>query len=247
MQPLTARSVILSVLLGSRPPLLPVRSLVRTAELFGISEGTARVALSRLAADGDVMAENGGYRLSGRLVSRQQRQDESRRPATRPWRGGWELAVARAAPGGAVGAGERAALGTELASLRLAELAPGVWTRPDNLRRAWPDDVAGRAWRFAARLGDEPGWSPARLAARLWPLDSWAARAGQLIDALAAAPDAAQRFMLAAAMVRHLQGDPVLPPALLPAGWPGRALRRAYASYERELAGLLRRERARHG
>jgi phenylacetic acid degradation operon negative regulatory protein len=53
--------------------------------------------------------------------------------------------------------------------------------------------------------------------------------------------------MVAAAMVRHLQDDPVLPLALLPAGWPGARLRKAYAGYERELAGLLQQERARHG
>jgi DNA-binding transcriptional regulator PaaX len=47
---LPARSVLLSILLGSHPPRLPVRSLVHTAGLFGIAEGTARVALSRLSA-----------------------------------------------------------------------------------------------------------------------------------------------------------------------------------------------------
>jgi phenylacetic acid degradation operon negative regulatory protein len=39
----------------------------------------------------------------------------------------------------------------------------------------------------------------------------------------------------------------VLPPELLPAGWPGAALREAYAGYEGELGELLRRERDRHG
>ena len=40
---LTARSVLASVLLGTDPPWLPTRLLVRTAELFGIADGTARV------------------------------------------------------------------------------------------------------------------------------------------------------------------------------------------------------------
>ena len=52
--------------------------------------------------------------------------------------------------------------------------------------------------------------------------------------------------MVAAAIVRHLQADPLLPALLLP-GWPGPRLRGAYSSYERELGDLLRRERRRHG
>ncbi|MCT7356910.1 PaaX domain-containing protein, C- domain protein, partial [Streptomyces sp. 15-116A] len=45
------------------------------------------------------------------------------------------------------------------------------------------------------------------------------------------------RLTAFAAVVRHLLADPVLPPALLPADWPGEALRAAYADYQRELAG----------
>src|SRR5947209_20352062 len=95
LRPLTARSVVLSVLLGTHPPFLPVRALVRTAELFGISEGTTRVALSRLVADGDVIAEDSSYRLSPRLAERQRRQDEGLHPATKEWDGSWERAIAQ--------------------------------------------------------------------------------------------------------------------------------------------------------
>ncbi|OSP39689.1 PaaX domain-containing protein, C- domain protein, partial [Streptomyces sp. 13-12-16] len=41
-------------------------------------------------------------------------------------------------------------------------------------------------------------------------------------------------------VVRHLLADPVLPPALLPADWPGDALRSAYGGYRRELTGEAR-------
>ena len=34
--------------------------------------------------------------------------------------------------------------------------------------------------------------------------------------------------MLSAAVLRHLQSDPLLPPDLLPDGWPGPDLRRAH-------------------
>jgi phenylacetic acid degradation operon negative regulatory protein len=111
---------------------MPVHALVRITELFGISEGTARVALSRLAAEGDVIAEDGRYRLSERLLTRQRRQDEGVHPETRSWRGHWEIAVAKPVVWSAA---DRAALGSDLAVLRLAEYRPGVWMRPDNLNR----------------------------------------------------------------------------------------------------------------
>src|SRR5688572_15832184 len=89
--PLTARSVLASVLLGSDPPWLPTRRLVRTAQLFGISAGTARTALSRMAAAGEAVVDEGGYRLVGRLAARRDRQVASRRAITRPWDGTWEV------------------------------------------------------------------------------------------------------------------------------------------------------------
>jgi phenylacetic acid degradation operon negative regulatory protein len=238
LRPLTARSVILSVLLGSHPPRLPVRSLVRTAALFGINEGTTRVALSRLVADGEVLAEGRRYRLSDRLIDRQRRQDESRAPATRPWRGRWEFALIDPAFTGQAG---RAALGATLAGLRLGELRVGVWIRPANLRRPWPPELGDRAWCFQAR-GVGLDRDDHELAARVWDLRGWAARADALLQAWAGADHPAGRFVLAAAMVRHLQVDPLLPPALLPARWPGQRLRDAYGRYVQELSDFLGRE-----
>ncbi|HTM83612.1 MAG TPA: PaaX family transcriptional regulator C-terminal domain-containing protein, partial [Mycobacterium sp.] len=40
----------------------------------------------------------------------------------------------------------------------------------------------------------------------------------------------------AAAMVRHLGCDPVLPPELLPPDWPGERIRCRYAEFADELA-----------
>ncbi|WP_320776574.1 PaaX family transcriptional regulator C-terminal domain-containing protein, partial [Streptomyces sp. CRN 30] len=52
----------------------------------------------------------------------------------------------------------------------------------------------------------------------------------------AAARRPADRLTAFAAAVRHLLADPVLPPDLLPADWPGTALRAAYTAYQREQA-----------
>jgi phenylacetic acid degradation operon negative regulatory protein len=59
---------------------------------------------------------------------------------------------------------------------------------------------------------------------------------------MARASDIPGRFVVAAAMVRHLLTDPVLPPELLPAEWPGAALRSAYHDFAAEL--LRRRDGA---
>ena len=55
-----------------------------------------------------------------------------------------------------------------------------------------------------------------------------------------------QSFAVAAAIVRHLQHDPMLPSSLLPAGWPGGQLRAMFSEYENEYRGLLRSVRSRH-
>src|SRR5690349_13638806 len=126
---LTARSVLASLLLGTDPPWLPTALLVRTTALFGISEGTTRTALSRMATNGEVVGERGGYRLVGRLVARQVRQTASRRAEVGEWDGTWELLVVT--DDGARAAGDRAALREALRALRMVELREGAWGRPD--------------------------------------------------------------------------------------------------------------------
>ena len=223
---LPARSVLLSVLLGSHPPRLPVRTLVRTAELFGISDGSARVALSRLTADGEVVGIGGTYELSERHLERQRAQDQAVRPPTRPWKGGWELVFV-----GADGADVR----RRLTGARLAELRPGVWVRPANLTLPeMPPSVSH--WRGQPAPGQV---DPAGLAIRLWDLDGWAGTANALLDELSAAADPAVRLRVAAAMVRHIRTDPMLPTDLLPGDWPGPRLRQTYDDYRGELGRLI--------
>ncbi|HEX2040036.1 MAG TPA: PaaX family transcriptional regulator C-terminal domain-containing protein [Acidimicrobiales bacterium] len=227
-RPLTARSVLLSTLLGAHPPSLPVRVLVRSGELFGIAEGTVRVALSRMLAAGEVEQEDGRYRLAGRLLERQARQDESRRPAVRRWRGSWVTAVVTAEGRTASG---RVALRSLMRDLRMGELREGVWLRPDNLRLVRPAD--GQCTWLASR----PEGDPAELAARLWDLGAWAARAEVLRERMRRLrierpDDLAPGFVLSAAVLRHFQADPLLPDELLPVDWPGAALRQEFEAFD---------------
>jgi phenylacetic acid degradation operon negative regulatory protein len=252
-RPLSARSVIASTLLGAEPPRLPARLLVRAGELFGIAEGTTRVALSRMVAAGELEADDGHYRLVGsELLERQARQSASRHPdggplasndepGERTWSGRWHLAIVLPERRDAA---TRAALRDATGRLRLAELREGVWLRPDNLD---PDRLpAARAVVDAqcrSYLGDPltGHGSDRALVASLWDLRSWAATAEELragLGGLVADLDAgdadvlAPAFVLSAAVLRHLLADPLLPGPLLPPGWPGAALRADYDRYD---------------
>lgn len=231
LRPLSARSVVLSVLLGTHPPALAVRELVQVAELFGISDATLRVALTRMVAAGDLLRAGTVYRLSDRLVERQRRQDDAVEPDVVGWDGTWEM-VAVTASGRS--AADRAALRARLTGLRLAELREGLWLRPANLRRAWPADLDGLVERFTGA----PDGDPAALAQRLWRLDEWAQAAADLLRRFHATTAPADRIACAAAIVRTLLTDPVLPADLLPDGWPAAALRVAYRDYQDELRSV---------
>ena len=232
IRPLTARSVVLSTLLGVHPPRLPARYLVRVGDLFGIAEGTTRVALSRMVAAGDLVQSGGAYALTERLLERQARQDESRLPPSLPWDGAWEIAVITAERRPAA---DRAALRSAMSALRLAELREGTWLRPANLTRPRPGIVA----RQCTFISGRPEGDPAALAAALWDLDGWTAEAHALRAALTGAATIAERFTLAAAVLRHLLNDPLLPAALLPPDWPGPDLRALYERFESDFAELL--------
>ncbi|MBX6766746.1 MAG: PaaX domain-containing protein, C- domain protein [Actinomadura rubrobrunea] len=232
LRPLTARSVVLSTLLGLHPPRLRARCLVRVGALFGIAEGTVRVALSRMVASGDLVHVDGAYQLSDRLLRRQARQDEARNPRTLPWGGDWEIAVITAERRPAA---DRAALRQAMSALRLAELREGTWLRPANLCRDRPEVVR----RQCTFLLGRPEENPAQLAAALWDLTGWAAQADALLAALDRAASPADRFTVATAVLRHLLRDPLLPERLLPPGWPGGELRARYAECEADLERLL--------
>lgn len=227
MPDLTARSVVLSVLLGAHPAHARASELVRLTSDFGIKESTLRVALTRMVNAGDLIRSADGYRLSDRLLARQRRQDDAIDPKVRPWRAQWVTLIVTS-----VGddARTRAALRNAMHDKRFGELREGVWMRPDNIDTQLGPDVTDRARVITARDDD-----PADLAGRLWDLPGWARTGHRLLDEMAAAPDVPGRFVVAAAMVRHLLTDPVLPDELLPPDWPGTRLRAAYHDFAAEL------------
>ncbi|GAA1481101.1 PaaX family transcriptional regulator C-terminal domain-containing protein [Gordonia sinesedis] len=227
--PVSARSAILSLLLGAHPPELTTAEIVAAMGLVGKPESTVRVALSRMANGDDLVRTETGYRLSDRLVARQRAVEP---PAQRRWRGTWEMAIVTTTGRSAA---DRTALRAEMMRLRMAELREGVWIRPANLARDWPEHLRAVTTRFEATPADDS----TELARRLWDLDEWAERAHWYLDALAAAADdQPTRFVTMVAAVRHLQTDPLLPAELLPADWPGDSLTTVYADYRRWLRDM---------
>lgn len=239
-RPLTARSVIASTLLGVDPPRLPARALVRSGELFGLSEGATRTALSRMTAAGEVEPDDGDYRLSGPLLERHERQRRARRRDPLPesgWDGSWVLAIVTTERRPAA---DRASFREAARRLRLAEVREGVWARPDDGtvddRSAAYGVVAGQAtWVRGAR---PDGVAPFVAA---FDLAGWATVAeGLIAEMRGAQPDLDERraaavsttFVTSAAVLRHLLADPALPAELLPADWPGSALREAFDRFD---------------
>ncbi|OLP01771.1 PaaX domain-containing protein, C- domain protein [Mycolicibacterium porcinum] len=230
---MTARSVVLSVLLGAHPAWASAAELVRLTADFDIKEPTLRVALTRMVSAGDLIRSEDGYRLSDRLLSRQRRQDDAIDPQLREYDGQWLTLVITSV---GIDARTRASLRNTLQQYRFGELREGVWMRPDNLDQVLPQEITDRVRLLHSRDRD-----PAGLARTLWDLPGWRETGEQLLAEMTAATDIPGRFVAAAGIVRHLLADPVLPDELLPDTWPGPELRKAYNDFAAEL--VERRDR----
>jgi phenylacetic acid degradation operon negative regulatory protein len=130
----TPRSLIVDLLSTLRHGSMPVAALVQAGALFGIAEGSMRVALHRLQADGRVESdERGQYRLGAAAAPVQSvvagwRELDRR---TRPWNGRWIAVHADTARR------RRARIDPAARALRLfgfEPLMPGLLIRPANLR-----------------------------------------------------------------------------------------------------------------
>ncbi|NYI47245.1 phenylacetic acid degradation operon negative regulatory protein [Nocardioides aromaticivorans] len=233
LKPVTTRSALLTLLLGAELPSLTTRELVAAASVVGFAEPAVRVALSRMAAAGDVVRDDEGrHRLSDRLLERQRRQDRATRPAVHDWDGSWEIVAVTTAGRTAA---DRADLRTTLGELRLAELREGVWTRPANLAIDWPAAVEEVSDRFTGAAATDAR----ELAGRLWDLGDWARTARELLAATDTT-DPVLRFTACATSGRHLLTDPVLPAELLPRDWPGEELRASHVAYKQWVNDMRR-------
>lgn len=228
---LTAKSLILELLVAARGSQLPVRVVAEAAALFRISENSVRVALVRLAAEELIeAAARGEYRLAPRAehLAREVASFREAEGRVCRWNGGY-VAVHT----GALGRADRGALSRRaraLALLGFAELERGLAIRPDNLKGGAealrvrllglglePDATVFTAGTFTAEVEARARslWDGAALTASYRKtraeLERWVKGASQL------EPDAAAReaFLLGRRAIRQIVYDPLLPPPLV--------------------------------
>ena len=212
IRPLSARSVVLSVLLGTHPPRLPISALIALGEAFGLAPGTVRTAVSRMVSAGELVPTDSGYALTGRLLERQREQDVGRTPAEWEWNGEWRV-VTNLTPSRT--SAERREFRTAMEGAKLGELRPDTWMRPTNLPLG-----CQRAGIIVTRGALDPTGSR-ELAQILWDLPALERRARDLLDALddiaaqlTADPGGegiAPGFTVLAACLRFLRVEPQLP------------------------------------
>jgi phenylacetic acid degradation operon negative regulatory protein len=220
--------------------------------MLGIDPGVVRTAMSRLTADGWFERTKVGRNSFYRLVQRERQTFDI---ATRhiyesppsDWTGRFELLL--------IGNGEdRDAAREALRNAGFGSPVPGVWIAPSGV--PIPEEAAS-AIRLEVSAEDEAG---RRLLRASWPLDrtagaylkfmktfeplrSWIDRRGQL----AAADAFAARILLIHHYRRVVLRDPLLPTALLPRDWPGRAARKLCGEIYRALLPLSEQWLDRHG
>lgn len=240
LAPLNPRSIVLSVLLGSHPPRMPVGRILEFTSLFGLADGTVRTALSRMVAAGDLVNDDGTYRLVGRLIERQAQQDAGRHHPPATWDGSWwtvaVLPERRTMP-------ERRAFRAWAIGARLGELRPDLWLRPANIDIP-PDPPDALVTRGSLITGDEQ-----QLVAQLWDLHDLQRRSTGHRRALDDAairlgdPDdrsLADAFVALAGAQQFLRVEPQLPAELAPAD-TGRAVRDRYVEVVDEFQARLAR------
>jgi phenylacetic acid degradation operon negative regulatory protein len=231
VRPFNARSLVLSVLLGLPEPRLPASAIQRLTGPFGIAAGTMRTALSRMVAAGELANDDGDYELRGRLLERKAAQDIGRRPPGDAWDGTWWIAAVTA-PSRTVA--DRREFRAHMVNARMGELRPDTWLRPANLA------VPHVRRDVALVRGPLTGPTPHELVRVLWNLPAIEARCRTLLTALEA-PDPGLPAMMqrAAAVVRFLRDEPLLPRSLTPDSWPVDELRDRYRDLDRRMGKAL--------
>ena len=244
LEPLNARSIVLSVLLGSHPPQMPVGRILEFTSLFNLPDGTVRTALSRMVAAGDLVNDDGVYRLAGRLIERQAQQDAGRQDPPGEWdRTWWTVAVVANRRTMA----QRREFRARAVGSRLGELRPDLWLRPANIvvSTELADSLVTRG---PIVVGDER-----QLVARLWDLRDFQRRSDvhrQSLEHAARRLDVgddrslADAFVMLAAAQQFLRVEPQLPADLAP-GAAATTVRLRYAEvvgeFQVQLAAFFRR------
>jgi len=252
-------ATLLGEYLDSAEADLPSLAVVAMLAEFGISESSARAALSRLTKRGLIAVRAGRrppvYHLTAEAIARHRtRMRHFLGFGARPpdWTGTW-VAVSFSLPDARQA--QRHVLRRALGALAFARLYDSLWIRPGSdtddvtrLLREIVDDVDGGRWSvMQARFDDEPG--PHGPAAA-YDLAGLAAEYESFIDRFAGAREdlRAGRLDARAALIartsvmdswrRFADVDPDLPDHLLPSPWPREAARELFLEIHTALGSL---------
>jgi phenylacetic acid degradation operon negative regulatory protein len=205
-------------------------TLLEFFKTLDIDSGVVRTAMSRLAADGwlerNKVGRNSFYRLAQKgwqTFDTAAKHIYNPKPAD--WTGRFELLLI-------ANAADRDASREALKDAGFGSPLPGVWIAPSGVP---VPEQAAQAIRLEVSAEDDSG---RRLLSESWPLQrtadaylkfmktfeplrGWIGRRERLSDADAFTA----RILLIHHYRRVVLRDPLLPPALLPRDWPGRAAR----------------------
>jgi phenylacetic acid degradation operon negative regulatory protein len=224
-----------------------VRSLAALLEPFGVNDRLVRTSLTRLVNDGLLAVRSEGrrsrYRVAPAALDLFARADERIYGAlASDWDGAWTIVVIDGNEGTAR---DRVRLRQELVWIGLGPVAPNVMASPVVSAEAATGAV-GRVGRFShvmvgrTNLVEGPSTlSGDELARRCAPLDELADRYAGFCDRFEplvehrVTGDPALAFKLRVLLVasyrRIVLADPLLPVALVPAGWVGYRARQVAA------------------
>lgn len=227
-------------------------TLLEFFKALDIDSSVVRTAMSRLTADGWFERTKVGRNSFYRLVKRERLTFDIATkhiygaPAS-DWTGRFELLL--------IGNGEdRDASREALKNAGFGSPLPGVWVAPSGV--PVPEEAAG-AIRLEVSAEDDSG---RRLLSESWPLDRTADaylkfmktfeplrnRIGRR-EVLSDADAFTARILLIHHYRRVVLRDPLLPPALLPGDWPGRAARKLCGEIYRALLAPSEQWLDRHG
>src|SRR5450432_353812 len=205
-------------------------TLLAFFETIDIDSGVVRTAMSRLASDGWLEREKVGRNSFYRLVKQGRQTFDA---ATKhiyesqpsDWTGRFELLLIGSS-------GDRDASREALKNAGFGSPLPGVWIAPSGV--PIPEEAAA-AIRLEVSAEDDSG---RRLLRESWPLDRTADAYQKFMktfeplrgwsgkrNALTEADAFTARILLIHHYRRVVLRDPLLPTALLPKDWPGRAAR----------------------
>lgn len=231
---ITANDLILDLLATHETHELSVAALCRAGAVFGMTEQSVRVALTRLVRQGKVSNRARGlyaWNPAGSSLFRDVESWLGKEQRAVAWSGNWAGILDAGVPRRHRVAWRRHELAVELRGFQ--PFSEGLRLRPDNLEGGIDTlrcEIGALGLAPGAIVLGIHGLSPAddRRARQLWnaealragytKMHAWLERSEAKLDRLPPQAAAAETLLLGRTVIRHIVRDPLLPEELLPGG-----------------------------